>query len=104
MLVGHSRGGRLAAEAAAFLKPRLVIAFFPGLINVQMEPPTNFKLIPPTTDIYVFVGDKDTSVGNSGAIELDDRLLHFGFPAAGSTVASSIQRLASRPTTCRCTR
>lgn len=30
VMVGHSRGGRLAVEAAAFLKPRLVIAFFRG--------------------------------------------------------------------------
>jgi predicted esterase len=82
ILVGHSRGGRLAVEAAAFLKPRLVIAFFPGQINVQMEPPTNFKLIPATTNLYLLVGDKDTSVGNTGALELDQRLLHFGFPAA----------------------
>ena len=82
VMVGHSRGGRLAVEAAAFLKPRLVIAFFPGQINPQMEPPTNFKLIPPTTNLYLFVGDRDTSVGNTGALELDQRLLHFGFPAA----------------------
>jgi pimeloyl-ACP methyl ester carboxylesterase len=82
VLVGHSRGGRLAVEAAASLKPRLVIAFFPGQINPSFEPPTNFKLIPPTTNIYLLVGDKDTSVGNSGALELDQRLLQFGFPAA----------------------
>ncbi len=82
ILVGHSRGGRLAVEAAAFLKPRLVIAFFPGQINVQMEPPTNFKLIPRTTNVYLLVGDKDTSVGNTGALELDDRMLNFGFPAS----------------------
>ena len=82
VMVGHSRGGRLAVEAAAFLKPRLVIAFFPGQINPQMEPPTNFKLIPATTNLYLFVGDRDTSVGNTGALELDQRLLHFGFPAA----------------------
>jgi predicted esterase len=82
ILVGHSRGGRLAVEAAAYLKPKLVIAFFPGQINVQMEPATNFKLIPPTTNLYLFVGQADRSVGNTGALELDDRLLHFGFPAA----------------------
>jgi pimeloyl-ACP methyl ester carboxylesterase len=81
VLLGHSRGGRLAVEAAAFLKPRLVIAFYPGQINPQFEPPTNFRLIPRTTDIWLFVGDKDRSVGNSGAIELDERLLSFGFPA-----------------------
>jgi pimeloyl-ACP methyl ester carboxylesterase len=82
VLVGHSRGGRLAVEAAAFLKPRLVVAFYPGLINPQFEPPTNFKLIPKTTNIYLLVGDRDTSVGNSGALEMDRRLLNFGFPAA----------------------
>jgi dienelactone hydrolase len=81
VLLGHSRGGRLAVEAAAFLKPKLVIAFYPGQINPQFEPPTNFKLIPRTTDIWLFVGDRDTSVGNHGAIELDERLLSFGFPA-----------------------
>jgi dienelactone hydrolase len=81
VLVGHSRGGRLAVEAAAFLKPRLVIAFYPGIINPSFEPPTNFKLIPKTTNIYLFVGDRDKSVGNSGALELDQRLLSFGFPA-----------------------
>lgn len=81
VLLGHSRGGRLAVEAAAFLKPKLVLAFYPGQINVQMEPPTNFKLIPSTTNVWLFVGDRDTSVGNSGAIELDQRLLSFGFPS-----------------------
>jgi dienelactone hydrolase len=82
ILVGHSRGGRLAVEAAAFLSPRLVIAFYPGQINPAFEPPTNFKLIPRTTNIYIFVGDRDTSVGNAGALELDRRLLEDGFPAA----------------------
>ncbi len=82
VLVGHSRGGRLAVEAAAFLKPRLVIAFFPGQINLQVEPSTDFELIPKTTNVYLFVGDKDTSVGDTGAIELDTRMLNFGFPAA----------------------
>ena len=82
VLLGHSRGGRLAVEAAAFLNPRLVIAMFPGQINPSFEPATNFKLIPKTTDIYLFVGDRDKSVGNTGALELDRRLLAFGFPAA----------------------
>ena len=80
IMLGHSRGGRLAVEAAAFLKPKLVLAYYPGQINVQMEPPTNFKLIPRTTQIYLFVGDKDTSVGNSCAVELAERLLAFGGP------------------------
>jgi predicted esterase len=80
VLLGHSRGGRLAVEAAAFLKPRLVLAFYPGQINMQIEPPTNFKLIPKTSDIWLFVGDKDTSVGNSGAVEMAERLLAFHVP------------------------
>jgi dienelactone hydrolase len=92
VLVGHSRGGRLAVEAAAFLKPRLVIAFYPGLINPAFEPATNLRLIPKTTDVYLFVGDRDDSVGNSGALELDQRLLNFGFPAKrihGAAIHSS---------------
>ena len=80
VLLGHSRGGRLAVEAAAFLKPKLVLAFYPGQINPSFEPPTNFKLLPQTTSVWLFVGDKDTSVGNHGAIELAERLLSFGFP------------------------
>jgi pimeloyl-ACP methyl ester carboxylesterase len=82
VIVGHSRGGRLAVEAAAFLKPKLVVAFFPGQINPAFEPPTNFRLIPRTTQIWLFVGDRDRSVGSSGAIEMDQRLLTFGFPAS----------------------
>ena len=82
VLLGHSRGGRLAVEAAAFLKPKLVLAFYPGLINPSFEPPTNLADIPPSTDIWLFVGDRDKSVGNSGALELDKRLLSFDFPAA----------------------
>jgi len=92
VILGHSRGGRLAVEAAAFLEPRVVIAFYPGQINPTFEPATNLKLIPKTTDIYLFVGDRDTSVGNTGAIELDNRLLSDGFPAArihGAVVRST---------------
>lgn len=91
ILIGHSRGGRLAVEAAAFLRPRLVLAFYPGQINLQFEPPTNFKLIPKTTDIWLFVGDRDTSVGNTGAVELAERLLHFHVPIKqihGATIHS----------------
>ena len=81
VLLGHSRGGRLAVEAAAFLKPKLVIAVYPGTINIKFEPATNFRKIPRTTNIYLLVGDQDHGVGNTGALELDERLLAFGFPA-----------------------
>ena len=53
VLLGHSRGGRLAVEAAAFLKPKLVLAFYPGQINPAFEPQTNFKLIPRSTNIWL---------------------------------------------------
>jgi len=82
VLLGHSRGARLAVESAAFLSPRLVLAFYPGLLNPQFEPPTNLALIPHTTDIWLFVGDHDTAVGATGARELDRRLAAAGFPAA----------------------
>jgi dienelactone hydrolase len=92
VLLGHSRGGRLAVEAAAFLKPRLVLAFYPGQINPAFEPATNLALIPKRTDIWLFVGDRDTSVGNSGAVELAERLLRFHVPVAqihGATIHSN---------------
>jgi pimeloyl-ACP methyl ester carboxylesterase len=82
VLVGHSRGGRLAAEAAASLAPRLVVAIFPGQINPAFEPDTNFARIPPSADVYIWVGDRDSSVGNAGALELDQRMLSDGFPGA----------------------
>jgi pimeloyl-ACP methyl ester carboxylesterase len=80
VLLGHSRGARLAVEAAAFLEPKLVLAFYPGQINAAFEPQTNFKLIPPSTNIWLFVGDKDTNVGDQGAVELAERLLSYDVP------------------------
>jgi dienelactone hydrolase len=78
VLVGHSRGGRLAVEAAAYVKPRAAIAIYPGLINPAYEPPTNFSKIPATTSIWLLVGDRDEGVGAAGAVELLDRLHSFG--------------------------
>ena len=96
-------GGRLAVEAAAALEPRLVVAFYPGQINPQFEPATNFKLIPKTTSIYLLVGDRDTSVGNSGALELAGDSSPSASPHRASTAASSSRARASRQTTCRST-
>jgi dienelactone hydrolase len=78
VLVGHSRGGRLAVEAAAYLKPRAAIAIYPGLINPAFEPPTDFGRIPASTTIWLLVGDRDTGVGAAGAYELLERLHSFG--------------------------
>jgi dienelactone hydrolase len=92
VIIGHSRGGRLAVEAAAFLKPKLVLAYYPGQINPVFEPATNFKLIPKSTQIWLFIGDRDTSVGNTGAVEMAERLLRFHVPIKqihGETVHST---------------
>lgn len=77
VLLGHSRGGRLAVEAATELHPQLVIAIFPGLLNASFELPTNLALIPKTTRIYLYSGDRDTVVGTSGVQQLLRRL-HAG--------------------------
>jgi pimeloyl-ACP methyl ester carboxylesterase len=82
VLVGHSRGGRLAVEAAAYLEPEEVVAIFPGIINPTFELPTNLGLIPPTTQIYLFSGDKDVDLGTLGVRQLQQRLAAGGFPAA----------------------
>jgi pimeloyl-ACP methyl ester carboxylesterase len=91
VLLCHSRGGRLAVEAAAYLKPQLVLAFYPGQINPSFEPDTNFRLIPKRTSIWLFVGDRDTSVGGTGAIELATRMLRDHVPSSqinGATIDS----------------
>jgi pimeloyl-ACP methyl ester carboxylesterase len=82
VLIGHSRGGRLAVEAAAYLKPREAIAVYPGTINPSYEPPTDFSRIPAETTIWLVVGDRDEGVGSAGAIELFERLRTFGIPSA----------------------
>jgi len=82
VLVGHSRGARLAVEAAAYLKPRAVVAVYPGRINPAFEEPTNLALIPSSTAIWLLVGDRDTGVGSAGAIEMFTRLRLADFPLA----------------------
>ena len=86
VLVGHSRGARLAAEVAAVmpahhLQASAVVAIFPGLINPAFEPPTDFSKLDPAMKIWILVGQDDHGVGNSGALELFERLTAFGFPA-----------------------
>jgi hypothetical protein len=82
VLVGHSRGGRLAVEAAPFLKAREAIAIFPGLINPNWEPQTDFRALPRSTAVWLLVGQDDKDVGAAGAVELYRRLRYFGVPRA----------------------
>ncbi len=98
VLVGHSRGGRLAAEVAAVmpdagLRPSAVVAIFPGQINPAFEPPTDFSKLPRTLKVWTLVGEDDRGVGSAGAVELFERLVSFGFPA-GNVVPV---RIDSRP-------
>ena len=81
ILLGHSRGGRLAVEAAVYLHPRLVLAFYPGRINPAFEPPTDFRRLAKSTQIWLFAGDRDTNVGIDGVLELDERFLQARVPA-----------------------
>lgn len=88
VLLGHSRGGRLAVEAATELRPNLVIAIFPGLLNASFELPTNLGLIPKTTQIFLYSGDRDTAVGTSGVGELLRRLHAAGRSAHAGVIHS----------------
>lgn len=89
VIVGHSRGGRLAVEAAADLHPRLVVALFPGLLNRSFEVPTNLATIPVTTRIVLFSGDKDTAVGAKGVHQLFGRLGAVGRTAQIGVIHST---------------
>jgi pimeloyl-ACP methyl ester carboxylesterase len=82
VLVGHSRGGRLGVEAAAFLHPAGVVAVEPGQINPAFEQRTNLADIPRSTQIWLLVGDRDEDVGSDGAIELFERLRSYGVARA----------------------
>ena len=80
--IGYSRGGRLVVEWAALQRPapHAVLSVFPSQINAMMEPPINLRQLDHAMKLKVLVGDSDQAVGNTGAAELLDRLLTFGFP------------------------
>ena len=92
--IGYSRGGRLVVEWAALQRPapRAVLSVFPSQINPMMEPPIDLRRLDHSMKLKVLVGDSDQAVGNTGAAELLDRLLAFGFPQQniqGSVVHST---------------
>jgi dienelactone hydrolase len=90
VIVGHSRGARLAVEAATELHPQLVVALFPGVLNASFELPTDLAQIPPSTQLYLYSGDRDTTVGAAGVKELMQRL-----HAAGRTAHVGVIRSTS---------
>jgi len=92
--IGYSRGGRLVVEWAALQRPapHAVLSVFPSQINPMMEPPVDLRRLDHAMKLKVLVGDSDQAVGNTGAAELLDRLLSFGFPQQniqGSVVHST---------------
>jgi acetyl esterase/lipase len=86
VVIGYSRGGRLAVESAALLPglgrpPAAVMSVFPGLLNPYAEERIDLGSIDRSTRIQMLAGDRDRSVSSDGAKALLDRLEIAGFPA-----------------------
>jgi poly(3-hydroxybutyrate) depolymerase len=91
VVVGYSRGGRLAVEYAAVAPgveqtPSAVMSVFPGLLNPDAEEVVDFASIHPATRIWILVGDRDRSVGRQGGRELLARLQRGNFSPANIRV------------------
>jgi pimeloyl-ACP methyl ester carboxylesterase len=83
VVIGYSRGGRLAVEWAAVARafdraPRAVMSIFPGSVNPRMEELIDLRALDPKTRVEILVGEADQ---RSGAQELLRRLEQAGFPA-----------------------
>jgi dienelactone hydrolase len=86
IVIGYSRGGRIAVDYAALQasrghEPKAVLAVFPG-------PSSPYEKLGPLgaldskTEIVMMVGDRDTGVGGLGAHEILRRLERARFPAS----------------------
>jgi pimeloyl-ACP methyl ester carboxylesterase len=85
VVIGYSRGGRIAVDYAAIQasrghEPRAVLAVFPGL-NAPSEQLGPLQDLDSKTKIVMMVGDRDTGVGGVGAHALLVRLAQANFPA-----------------------
>lgn len=85
VVIGYSRGGRLAVEYAAVAPglnqtPNAVMSVFPGALNPQAEEVVDLGSLDPRTRIWLLVGDRDRSVGRDGARQLIQRLQATTFP------------------------
>lgn len=83
VVVGYSRGGRLAVEFAAIAPaikaaPAAVMSVFPSQLNPAAEEVIDLRTLERTTRIMLVVGQED---GRQGASELLTRLRSAGFPA-----------------------
>ena len=82
VVVGYSRGGRLAVEFAAVLPllgaaPAAVMSIFPSRLNPLEEEQVDLKSLDPRTRILLVVGQEDS---RDGAQELLGRLEQVSFP------------------------
>jgi pimeloyl-ACP methyl ester carboxylesterase len=83
VVVGYSRGGRLAVELAAVMwrigvKPAAVMSVYPSTLNSRLEEVVNFTHLPHSTRLLLVTADRDSS---AGARELLRRLERSSFPA-----------------------
>jgi poly(3-hydroxybutyrate) depolymerase len=83
VVVGYSRGGRLAVEFAAVaaairVVPKAVMSIFPSRLNPVEEEVVDLRGVSPATRIMLVVGQEDS---RDGARELLGRLAQAGFPA-----------------------
>ena len=83
VVVGYSRGGRLAVEFAAIAPaikaaPAAVMSVFPSQLNPAAEEVIDLRTLERSTRILLVVGQED---GRQGASELLARLRTAGFPA-----------------------
>jgi pimeloyl-ACP methyl ester carboxylesterase len=88
ILIGYSRGGRIAVDYAAVRaargeEPRAVLAVFPGE-HSQYEELGPLKRLDSKLKLTIMLGDKDTSVDGRGARLILARLELAGF--AGSQI------------------
>jgi pimeloyl-ACP methyl ester carboxylesterase len=96
VVIGYSRGGRLAPDYAALADesrkaahPGVVIAVFPGPVT-RGEQPVDLSTLDPSTRFLILVGDRDQTVGSQGASQLLHRLEAARFPP-GRIVARIVQ-------------
>lgn len=86
ILIGYSRGGRVAVDYAAVRaargkEPSAVLAVFPGE-HSQYETLGPLKKLDSKLKLEIMLGDKDTSVDGRGARLILARLELAGFPAS----------------------
>jgi alpha-beta hydrolase superfamily lysophospholipase len=96
VVVGYSRGGRLAVEAAAVMwrisvRPAAVMSIFASALNPSLEEVVDFTRLPHTARVVLLAGEEDSP---AGVRELLVRLRDGDFPA--DHVEASVIRTKGR--------